>query len=62
VNPTINRTKDDTSRTTVTGLKQQPTKPSGLAAAMNSTSKQETMMPGHRLREKAAGMYEQFSS
>jgi hypothetical protein len=49
----------------MTGLKQQqqqpptttkPTAPGGLAAAMNNVSKQETMMPGHRLREKAAGI------
>ena len=51
------------TRTTVTGLKQQPNnapKPpagplGGLAAAMHTASKQEQMMPGHRLREKAAG-------
>jgi len=31
--------------------------PGGLAAAMNNASKQEIMMPGHRLREKASGMF-----
>jgi len=29
----------------------------GLAAAMTNASKQETMMPGHRMREKASGIY-----
>ena len=46
-----------------TGLKQQPPpppsstapQPGGLAAAMTNASKQETMMPGHRLRERASG-------
>jgi hypothetical protein len=51
----------DTSRMTATTLKQQPPpQPSGLAAAMNSASKQETMMPGHRLREKASGISEKL--
>lgn len=56
-----NRTKVDTSRMAATGLKQQPqpppppSQPGGLAAAMTNASKQETMMPGHRLRERATG-------
>ena len=56
--------KDDTTRTTTTGTKQQPATqagaPGGLAAAMNNASKQEIMMPGHRLREKASGIYKIF--
>jgi hypothetical protein len=61
-NPTTNnRINMDTSRMTATTLKQQPPpQPSGLAAAMNSASKQETMMPGHRLREKASGISEKL--
>lgn len=57
-----NRVKADTSRMAATGLKQQPPPPppptatgtqsGGLAAAMTNASKQETMMPGHRLRER----------
>ena len=58
-NPTMNnRMNSDTSRMTSNPLKQPPLPPSqqgGLAAAMNNASKQETMMPGHRLREKASG-------
>jgi hypothetical protein len=68
-NPTMNnRMNSDTSRTTANPLKQTPLPPSsssssqsgGLAAAMNNASKQETMMPGHRLREKASGTSEKF--
>jgi hypothetical protein len=65
-NPTMkNRMNTDTSRMTANPLKQQPplppsSQPSGLAAAMNTASKQETMMPGHRLREKASGKLEKF--
>jgi hypothetical protein len=61
-NEKANTSNNDTSRKTVVGLKQkpnpQPSKPTGLAAAVNSASKQEEMMPGHRLREKATGMCE----
>jgi len=35
--------------------KPPPGAPGGLAAAMHTASKQEQMMPGHRLREKASG-------
>ena len=54
-----NRVKADTSRMAAPNLKQQPptatagAQPGGLAAAMNNASKQEVMMPGHRLRERA---------
>ncbi|CAF3636334.1 unnamed protein product [Rotaria sordida] len=61
LNTSKNQTNNDLSRKTVTDLKQQPKSQttqsnvsSGLAAAVNA-SKQETMMPGHRLREKATG-------
>jgi len=35
---------------------QQQQQAGGLAAAMNNASKQEIMMPGHRLRERASGL------
>ncbi|CAF1138395.1 unnamed protein product, partial [Adineta ricciae] len=58
-NPTNNRMNNDPSaRRPSTGMKPQGNQPSvagGLAAAVNSASRQETMMPGHRLREKATG-------
>jgi hypothetical protein len=56
---------NETARTTAGGLrmptqpmnasKPPPGAPGGLAAAMHTASKQEQMMPGHRLREKATG-------
>ena len=56
-NPKMNnRGNQDTSRMAANPLKQPPSQPSGLAAAMNNPSKQETMMPGHRMREKASGI------
>jgi hypothetical protein len=64
VNTSNNRINNDTSRAIAGGLKQQqnsqttqPGVPGGLAAAMNNASKQEIMMPGHRPREKASGMF-----
>ncbi|CAF0725525.1 unnamed protein product [Rotaria sp. Silwood1] len=62
LNTSSSRTTNDSTRTTPTEVKQQPKSQttqsnvsSGLAAAVNNASKQETMMPGHRLREKASG-------
>ncbi|CAF4818804.1 unnamed protein product, partial [Rotaria sp. Silwood2] len=62
LNTSNNRTTNDSSRTTPAEVKQQAklqttqsNLSSGLAAAVNNASKQETMMPGHRLREKASG-------
>ncbi|CAF3896572.1 unnamed protein product [Rotaria magnacalcarata] len=62
LNPPSNRTNNDSSHTVPAVTKQQLnplTKQSGvssgLAAAVHNASKQETMMPGHRPREKAAG-------
>ncbi|CAF3827901.1 unnamed protein product [Adineta steineri] len=52
-----NRFNSDASRKTSVGSKQQMqqnSQPGGLAAAMNNVSKQEIMMPGHRLRERPA--------
>lgn len=72
LNPSINRTNNDSSRMApAVANKQQPHPPqspnlsvkqppgvsSGLAAAVNNASRQETMMPGHRPREKAAGRF-----
>ena len=51
---------DLSARRPSTGMKPQGNQPNvagGLAAAVNSASRQETMMPGHRLREKATGTY-----
>ncbi|CAF3336984.1 unnamed protein product [Rotaria sp. Silwood1] len=62
LNTSSSRTTNDSTRTTPTEVKQQlksqttqSNVSSGLAAAVNNASKQETMMPGHRLREKASG-------
>ncbi|CAF3366099.1 unnamed protein product [Rotaria socialis] len=61
LNPPNNRTNNDSSHTVPAVTKQQlnpltkqSSVSSGLAAAVHNASKQETMMPGHRPREKAA--------
>lgn len=65
LNPTNTRIANEASRPPASPVRQQTNSQappsnvsSGLAAAVNNASKQETMMPGHRPREKASSMYE----